>query len=278
MGSRGYQWIRFSLIISWLAPTKQTRLFITEAPAGFTAMLSDLVSDGLGKNELEDPFWAVEKLVHNVVGICDRTVWAVRDEVRGIEKFQMPPDRKPNPNYRYMHDLARHAIHVSESLAVSLKTIGSIIRCHDDLLKVRPDRKSAHVGKTIHARLQFMENILHSLWSRSDANQQRLSNEIQLAFHTVAQYDSKISVEITQSDSIAMRTVAFVTLSALPATFVSSIFSMSFFNFNSDATSGFISDKFLDLLGYHSPAYYWRGSLLCLFTNCTISRTEEKGF
>ncbi|KAG6358377.1 hypothetical protein INS49_014261 [Diaporthe citri] len=215
-----------------------------EAPTGFNATLSDLISDAMSGSEFEDPFWIVEKMVNSVVGVFDTTVWAVRDEVRNIEMLQMPPDRKPSPNYRSMHDLARHAIHVSESLDVSLETVGSMIRNHDGLLKARSDRTSARVGKTIHSRLQFMENILHSLRSRSSSNQQRLLNEIQLAFHTVAQYDSKTSIEITQSDSTAMRTVAFVTLSALPAMFVSSIFSMSFFNFDSDATSGFISDKF----------------------------------
>lgn len=239
---QGYHWIRFNFIVSWLAPVKQTRVFIMEAPAGFNVTLSDLISAAMGGNEFGEPFWMVQRIVNSVVGVFDTTVWAVRDEVRNIEMLQMPPDRKPSPNYRYMHDLARHAIHVSESLDVSLETIGSIIRHHDGILKARSDRISARVGKTIHSRLQFMENILHSLRSRSDSNQQRLLNEIQLAFHTVAQYDSNISVEITQADSTAMRTVAFVTLSALPATFVSSIFSMSFFNF--DTTSGFISDKF----------------------------------
>lgn len=215
-----------------------------EAPTSINARLSDLISSALSENEFEDPFWAVERIVNSAVGVFDTTVWAVRDKVRNIEMLQMPPDAKPSPNYRYMHDLARHAIHVSESLDVSLQTVASIIRHHDGLVKASPDGKSARVGKTIHARLQFLENILHSLRSRSNSNQQRLLNEIQLAFHTVAQYDSKISVQMTQSDSTAMRTVAFVTLSALPATFVSSIFSMSFFNFPSDATSGFISDKF----------------------------------
>lgn len=244
MGGRAYHWIRFSLVTSWLASDDQTRLFILEAPPGFTTTLSNWISEGLRRNELGDPFWAVEKIVNSVVDACDRTVWAVRDQVRRIEMVQMPSDRKPSPDYREMHDLARHAIHVSESLTVSLETVGSIIRSHDNLLRARTDRVSVREGKMIHSRLLFMENILHNLRSRSDSNQQRLLNEIQLAFHAVAQYDSKISIEVTQSDGIAMRTVACVTLIALPATFVSSIFSMSFFNFNSDGDSKFISDNF----------------------------------
>lgn len=239
-----YDWIRFHIIVSWNKSTKQTRLFIIEAPPSFTARLSDLMCDSLVGNELGDPFWAVERLVNVAVGSFDTTVWAVRDRVRDIETLQIPSDQKPSPNYRCLHDLARHAIHVSETLEVSLETVGSIIRHHKDILKSMPGRESARPGKAIHARLQLMENILHSLRSRSHSNHQRLLNEIQLAFHTVSQYDSKVSVEITQSDSTAMRTVAFVTLSALPATFVSSIFSMSFFNFTSDGKSEFISDKF----------------------------------
>jgi hypothetical protein len=43
------------------------------------------------------------------------------------------------------------------------------------------------------------------------------------AFHTVAQYDSKVSVQVgqaAQSDSAAMKTIAFLGLTFLPATYV----------------------------------------------------------
>jgi Mg2+ and Co2+ transporter CorA len=53
----------------------------------------------------------------------------------------------------------------------------------------------------------------------------------------VAQHDSSITLEIgraTQLDSATMKTIAFVTLTFLPPTFICAIFSMSFFNYGPD--------------------------------------------
>ena len=69
------------------------------------------------------------------------------------------------------------------------------------------------------------------------ANEKRLQNEIQLAFHMVTQYDSGVSVAIgkaAKEDSAAMKTIATLTLIFLPPTFISSVFSMSFFKFDTD--------------------------------------------
>ncbi|KAJ2977109.1 hypothetical protein NQ176_g4560 [Zarea fungicola] len=68
----------------------------------------------------------------------------------------------------------------------------------------------------------------------------RLSNEINLSFNMIAQNDAKIS----QVDSATMKKIAFVSFAFLPATFVSAIFSTTFFNFGSDAKTWGMSEKF----------------------------------
>lgn len=56
---------------------------------------------------------------------------------------------------------------------------------------------------------------------RSASNDARLRNEINLAFNVVNQQDTK-----------AVRIISIITLTFLPATFVSTLFSMSFFNYD----------------------------------------------
>jgi hypothetical protein len=81
--------------------------------------------------------------------------------------------------------------------------------------------------------------------SSAMSNRERLLNEIQLAFNIVSQYDSNTSVVIgraTRYDSYSMRTIAFLTLAFLPATFISALSSMSFLDF--DAENGWtVSSK-----------------------------------
>ena len=132
--------------------------------------------------------------------------------------------------------------------------------------------------------MQFQLSMLTGLRARSEANESRLRNEINLvcallfltpiplrdilsdrtdvgeAFNIVAQSQNQTTMRIseaTQSDGAAMKTVALVTLTFLPATFVSvsqvkvygklgcrsnllaqALFSMSFFDFSPSGDDG----------------------------------------
>ncbi|KAJ9602028.1 hypothetical protein H2200_013388 [Cladophialophora chaetospira] len=82
--------------------------------------------------------------------------------------------------------------------------------------------------------------------------------DIEKGFNVVVQRDSKETVEISRLsaitsnaariDSASMKTIAVVTLAFLPATFVCTIFSMSFFTLNVNDETGhkhwLISEKF----------------------------------
>lgn len=166
-----------------------------------------------------------------IADLEEAAVWAIRNQVRAIEK-ETNPDIAQRPNYRRMHDIARHAIHVNENLDVSVQNIETILKHYT--LYMRPKRKESYfgAGEDIRNQLEFFRGYIANLRHRSVSNEKRLQNEIQLAFNTVAQASAATSVEIgraAQIDNSAMKTIAFVTLAFLPPTFISSIFSMSFF-------------------------------------------------
>lgn len=195
-----------------------------------------------------DPFWIYAFLIEEVVRLQDQAVWATRNPVRAMEREPILAT-KPTPNYRQLHDLCRHQIHVSETLSVAINTMGRILESHQDLISSALSCDAASTMSTNHTQQQllFHRQMLQSLCHRSASNKERLMNQIQLVFNTVAQYDSAISVKIgrqAQLDSAAMKTVSFLGLTFLPATFVSTIFSMSFFNFGPESGSWTVSDKF----------------------------------
>ncbi|KAI0106788.1 hypothetical protein F4814DRAFT_70059 [Daldinia grandis] len=141
-----------------------------------------------------------------------------------------------------MYDIARHAIHVSETLDLAVKLSEHLIQGHQKLItsssnsKVRLETDGTNplnqVYSNTHSRLVFFSHALFSLRCRSSSNHQRLSNEINLRFHTNAQYDSQVSVEIShsaKSDGAPMRWIAIVSLIFLPENLVSSVFSTTFF-------------------------------------------------
>jgi hypothetical protein len=73
-----------------------------------------------------------------------------------------------------------------------------------------------------------------------------MKNEIQLAFNVVSQDDARASVEIakaTKADSQAMKATSFIALVFLPPTYISAVFSTTFFDYGADAKSWAVSEK-----------------------------------
>ncbi|KAI0445830.1 hypothetical protein F4803DRAFT_109633 [Xylaria telfairii] len=237
-----YLWYKLNVFINWNRSTHQTAILSFDThPAVASEFKKSLATPDA--HSLEYPFWFYPHLLSEVARLQESAVWAIRDRVRAVEK--QPTSRsRPEPNYRHLHDMARHDIHVSETLDVATQTMQRMLARHKGLMDFILGNGDG--PQEIHSQLQFYESFISSLRCRSASNEKRMLNEIQLAFNTVAQHDANTSVKIglaTQSDSVTMKSIAFVTLTFLPPTFVSAIFSMSFFNYSAD--SGWsMSEKF----------------------------------
>ncbi|KAF2822339.1 hypothetical protein CC86DRAFT_385323 [Ophiobolus disseminans] len=71
---------------------------------------------------------------------------------------------------------------------------------------------------------EFQLGTLQGLLQRSEANNARIQNEITLAFNAAAQRDSKVQLQIGEEakrEASAMKAIAVVMMTFLPATFVS---------------------------------------------------------
>lgn len=247
-GQKDYLWYKFSVFTRWISNTNQSILVVFDPRPAVQARLPSPLLDSVNAADFSNPYWIHALFLEEVVRLQDEAVWGIRNLVRETET-QRSPSSAPNPNYPRLHDIARHAIHVSETLELAAKTIESMIEHYDEFITERPtqDEKTTNARRKIRNHMQFYHSLVGSLRSRSTSNKQRLLNEIQLAFNTVAQYDSRISVDIAHAahiDSAAMKTVSFLTLTFFPATFISSIFSMSFFNFDSSTDSWTVSREF----------------------------------
>lgn len=246
-----FSWLKFNIYTRWETVTKHTFLVVFDpVPSLKEEILSSFAIPERTANQpddLEDPYWVHVQILEHVIRLQDAAVWAVRDLVRAVEtsRATVAESSGANLDYARHHDIARHAIHVSETTALSIKTTEHILALHRDFsdqlsFKSAPNR-SKYICGQIHKQLCFFEHMMHSLALRSTATRDRLLNEIQLAFNVVSQIDSHTSVTIgraAQYDSYSMRSVAFLTLTFLPATFVSALFSMSFFTY--DPGSGWI--------------------------------------
>ncbi|KAH7064322.1 hypothetical protein BKA63DRAFT_525191 [Paraphoma chrysanthemicola] len=247
-GQKDYIWYKFNIFVRWIAATKQTVLLIFDpTPAVRKRLLrADLYKvDVIARN---DPYWIYSILLEELVDLQDKAVWGIRNIVRQTELLRSAPGA-PQSEFTRLHDMARHAIHVSETLDVTVTTIETIATCHDTYVRSSfvTDEQTRNAHSTLRSRIQFHNHMIRSLRYRAASNKERLSNEIQYVFNAVTQYNSRISVEIgraAQSDSAAMKTIAFLTLTFLPATYVCAVFSMSFFNYNPESETWKVSKEF----------------------------------
>ncbi|KAJ6782403.1 hypothetical protein PWT90_10096 [Aphanocladium album] len=249
-GNQQYEWINLTILTHFLTSDNQTMVVFDPTPATRKQLLESLM-DSQPNGELLDPFWTYYRILNDVVRLHDESIWGLTRQVRTIEKSSEDSGRAPN--YRKLHDLARHVIHIVETTAVTMNTMQRIHAVHrqyveDQKTSERPlGISEVQIHKRIQDQLVFFEQISVGLQKRASATNDRLHNEIQLSFNTVVQKDSAMTLKISriaQDDSKVMRMIAFLTLIFLPATFVSAVFSTSFFNFNPDANKWTVSDKF----------------------------------
>jgi hypothetical protein len=126
---------------------------------------------------------------------------------------------------------------VSETLEVALQTLTGIVQQYDDY-KTKLLTQGICQPSRIHDRLLFQRSCLEAIFSRSKSINARIQNEITLvkpqflqlnyaniikAFNIASQRDTKIQLRIGQEagrEAMAMKAIAVVTMTFLPATFV----------------------------------------------------------
>ncbi|CAG7986658.1 unnamed protein product [Penicillium nalgiovense] len=236
-GNLDYEWIKLNIFTRWVCSDNQTFLLLFDPTLSIRELIIQSLSEpALFQSQLRIPFWPYSHVFEIVAHLGESAVWAIRNHVRAIEN-ETDPGIVQRPDYRKLHDIARHAIHVNENLDVSIQNIDTILKHYDLYMTSKRNETYSGADEDIRNQLEFFRGYIMNLRHRSASNEKRLQNEIQLAFNTVSQANAKTSMEIghaAQIDSSAMRTIAFVTLAFLPPTFISSIFSMSFFHSGED--------------------------------------------
>ncbi|KAF7510226.1 hypothetical protein GJ744_006922 [Endocarpon pusillum] len=237
----GYFWHEMGFFTQSTAPNRTTVLCF-DVPYSFRHGLQQSLRLSSGKGHDYNRYTLHRFLTSEVINLYDTSVWTIRDVVRDVERNRNS-NKQTEPDFPALHELARHAIHSSETLDVAVETVSEMICHHKGPFSEEATPTALERSRLQQTRqlFQFQLQTLKSLKARSHSNQSRLQNEITLAFNMVTQRDSQATVRIgeaARSDSAAMKTVAVLTLTFLPATFVSAIFSTQFFNFTPESPSG----------------------------------------
>ncbi|PIG79176.1 hypothetical protein AARAC_008529, partial [Aspergillus arachidicola] len=185
-----------------------------------------------------DPYSWHATFARETMNVYDQAIWDLRGVVWEVEAYQKQLGSF-QPQFTLLHDMARHISHNKEILDVAADTLDSIIYEQSVLDEQHPrpsDRVPWHV-RDVHQQLYLTSKGIRATKLRCISLNERLQNEINLAFNIVSQRNNEASVQMAKSamvDNTMMKTVAIVSLVYLPGTFVSGIFGMNFFNFDTN--------------------------------------------
>lgn len=214
-----YGWHTPSFVTTW-EPGKLTLLcfnFPAEAQKSFKETLLAAQPTHLTSH----PFAVHSLVLDHMVDLHDTAIWKFRDAVR-LQEQSRPTLQHPKPDYAGLHDLARHVMHASEVSEIALNVIDSILQKVSTFNTTPAAQSATHMN--IAADIRRHRSILQCINRRSQALEERLRNEINLAFHIASEHDSLIQAQIAHAaniDSRAMKTISILGMVFLPGTFIS---------------------------------------------------------
>lgn len=174
-GAMLYEWIKLTFHVRWEPPTR-ILIMCFDAPAALQEDIRQTLRDHTDHTLLHDPFTAHACVIEHILRLYDDALWLWRDFLRNHENNRPSVDYLCT-DYYGMHELARHIIHSSETLACGTSVTNSAIedcRCYQEH---HPPSSDSNGPEYI---LQYCKSMFESLHLRSKALEERLNNEMNL--------------------------------------------------------------------------------------------------
>ncbi|KAF3183075.1 hypothetical protein TWF225_006238 [Orbilia oligospora] len=216
-----YYWHKMGFFSTW-SPNGHQSILCLDCPPEFVGHIRKSLSSVGGESFHIDPYCFHPFIVGGVVSTFDTSIWALRDLVRMTEKNRKRDEKMADyeDHFDYLHEISRHVNHSGETLTVATEVMSKMVHRHGTLLARAESAPDSHRDAIMQVddNLDFYQGLLFGFKCRCESMQQRHQSEISLA-----------QSRAVASDAAAMKAIAGLTIVFLPATFVSAIFSMSFF-------------------------------------------------
>ncbi|OCK73236.1 purine and uridine phosphorylase, partial [Lepidopterella palustris CBS 459.81] len=181
----GWEWYEMCLFVHW-TPPHSTTILCFDLPKQLQTLVQSALTSNPDMTGCSDPYSVFSVILYNVLCLYDNSVWSIRNHI-----CEWEATRLQEPDYGLLHEIARHAIHVSETLVVASESVKDLQRQQRDFMAKQS--LSNGTWSTAHDPFQFPLRILQSLLSRSESNQARLQNEITL----VGWWIAPLALELT---------------------------------------------------------------------------------
>ncbi|KAI1137157.1 hypothetical protein F5Y05DRAFT_80200 [Hypoxylon sp. FL0543] len=131
--------------------------------------------------------------------------------------------RHDTPTFEALNNLARHIRHIVEVESVAVETMQCLVSQQQlNFTRLPPGIPESYQIQE-KEYLAFQVQMMKNLRLRTQASSERLESEIHLAYNILASTDNQI-----------MKSISLLTMVFLPATFIATLFSTTFFAFTEE--------------------------------------------
>ncbi|KAF2627577.1 purine and uridine phosphorylase [Macroventuria anomochaeta] len=171
----GWEWYEMGFFACWTRSGPVT-LLCFDVPA---KSQKDIQSMFCSQDVSRSCPYAVFSIVSDaLLRLYDDSVWAVRNHISLWEAR-----RSQETDYFLLHEIARHGVHVSETLSVAIRSLDTMQHHHERFRANSDSGRNKHGRRRwdkVGSRFEFQLQFLQGLVERSEANNARIQNEITL--------------------------------------------------------------------------------------------------
>lgn len=189
----GWEWYEMGFVACWNSSGPVT-LVCFHVPERMQSNVQSLF--GVNAVDTSAPYAVFSLISDALLRLYDDSVWSIRNHIsqweavgRSFHIFDekynthLRQRRSQETDYFRLHEIARHGVHVSETLRVAIRTLNAIWENHERFhasSDLASDKSRHTRWDKIGSRFEFQYGFLQGLLDRSEANNARIQNEIAL--------------------------------------------------------------------------------------------------
>ncbi|KAH8723846.1 nucleoside phosphorylase domain-containing protein [Phaeosphaeriaceae sp. PMI808] len=171
----GWEWYEMGFFTSW-KPSGSLTLICFDLPTISQSKIQERIGSHIADNSSPHSLFLV--ISDELLRLYDDSVWSIRNHIS-----QWEARRSVEANYLLLHELARHSVHVNETLSVAIRSLDTIRQHHGGLrasIDLSLGKGNCNEWDMVGNRLISQLHVLQNLLQRSSANNARIQNEITL--------------------------------------------------------------------------------------------------
>lgn len=205
-----YEWTEIGFWTQWKPSQSSILLCMIQGKEKLSIWndICTLLQDNQTMSVQAGPFDWHQLVLPIISQAFDQSVWICRDRIRQMEQHR-PTISSVRPQYTEMHETARHNVHISETLDMSINVLTSISQEIHTFGQTQVCREQA-LAFDQRASLRLLscqKTLLQCALGRSQALASRLQNEINLVSCYVAANNWRIMTDANRRSTLAQNVI-----------------------------------------------------------------------